>query len=87
MSREVCKHGVEIKRNETSSWYPCNDCLAESQFDATFPGVRQKEVERKERRAEWIRTNAACLFDGNDMDASVDLAEQMADELIKRGYL
>lgn len=90
MSREVCKHGVEINRNETSSWFPCNDCVAESQFNAAFPGVKQKEVERKERRAEWIRNNVAqlvCFNIDDPMSVAVDDAEYLADVLEKRGYL
>lgn len=77
MSGEVCKHGVEIQhfdvRGQAYRGTICVECA--------------HDTERKECRAEWIRTNAACFFDGNDMEESVKLAEQMADILIARGYL
>lgn len=71
MSREVCMHGVELYGASM-----CANCIDDGRSQAL-----------QMRRAEWIRTNAARFFDGNDMDASVDLAEYMADILIARGYL
>lgn len=105
MSREVCKHGVEVKYSDdrTGAWHPCNECVREeelriAQFNAAFPGDRQKEFERKERRAEWIRNNvveiAKLVADENGLKSPVvfireglDYAEMIADELIERGYL
>jgi hypothetical protein len=88
MSREVCKHGVEITQfEEGQEWHtfkPCQQCISEGALELS---KQYEEEDRIERRAEWIRTNAACFFDGNDIDESVKLAEQMADELIKRGHL
>jgi len=72
MSRETCKHGVAID----SERYLCAACMDE-----------RGEEKRRKRRAEWIRNNVACFFDGNDMGEAVNMAEYMADKLIARGYL
>jgi len=77
MSREVCKHGVEIQqfdvRGQVYRGTICVECA--------------NDTERKERRAEWIRNNVASMRDAWDMINAVDRAEHMADLLIKRGYL
>ena len=83
MSREVCKHGVEIQqfdvRGQSYRGTICCECA--------------NDTERKERRAEWIRNNmvSASMYAAKlgyyGEDAGASQAEDMADELIRRGHL
>lgn len=87
-ARTTCPHGI-------SEFTYCGLCdtdkhreeLRIGQFRAAFPGVEEAATQRKERRAEWIRNNVVHFFSRNNMESSVEMAEYMADELIKRGYL
>lgn len=82
-ARTTCEHGIEIQqfdvRGQLYSGTICPDCA--------------NDMDRKERRAKWIRENVATasMYAGQlgywGVSAGADLAEQMADELIKRGYL
>ena len=80
MSREFCVHGVEITGGYKRLC--CELCEADVVGE-------EMAAAQKYRRAEWIRNNVARLaeIDGVKWSVVVDCAENLADELIKRGYL